>query len=61
MLTHSSFGEGMPMLEQPGKGIRLKRLTIRNFKAFENFTIDFHPPRMKDDPDILVMGSGNGE
>jgi hypothetical protein len=48
------------MLEQTGKGIRLKNLTIRNFKAFENFTIDFPPPRMKDDPDILVMGSSNG-
>ena len=60
MLTHSSFGEGMSMSEQPGKSIRLKRLTIRNFKAFENFTIDFHPPRMKDDPDILVIGSSNG-
>ncbi len=48
------------MSEQVGKGIRLKSLTIRNFKAFENFTIDFPPPRMKDDPDILVMGSSNG-
>jgi hypothetical protein len=50
----------MRMSEQPAKGIRLKKLTIRNFKAFENFTIDFPPPRMKDDPDILVMGSSNG-
>ncbi len=50
----------MRMSEQLGKGIRLKKLTIRNFKAFKNFTIDFPPPRMKDDPDILVMGSSNG-
>lgn len=48
------------MSEQPRQGIRLKNLTIQNFKAFENFTIDFPPPRMKDDPDILVMGSSNG-
>ncbi len=48
------------MSEQTGKGIRLKKLTIRNFKAFKNFTIDFPSPRMKDDPDILVMGSSNG-
>jgi hypothetical protein len=60
MLTHSFFGEGMHMSEQTEKGIRLKKLTIRNFKAFKDFTIDFPPPRMKDDPDILVMGSSNG-
>src|SRR5690348_16074217 len=60
MLTYSFFGEGRLMSEQPRKGIRLKSLTIRNFKAFDNFTIDFPPPRMKDDPDILVMGSSNG-
>ncbi|HEY1353013.1 MAG TPA: AAA family ATPase [Ktedonobacteraceae bacterium] len=48
------------MSEQRGKGIRLKKLTIQNFKAFKNFTIDFPPPRMMDDPDILVMGSSNG-
>jgi len=60
MLTHSSFGEGIHMSEQPRQGIRLKKLTIQNFKAFDNFTIDFPPPRMKDDPDILVMGSSNG-
>ena len=39
------------MSEQPRKGIRLKSLTIRNFKAFDNFTIGFPPPRMKDDPE----------
>jgi AAA domain, putative AbiEii toxin, Type IV TA system len=61
ILTHSSFGEGMRMSEQqPEQGIRLRSLTIRNFKAFKDFTIKFPPPRMKDDPDILVMGSSNG-
>ncbi len=50
----------MHMAEQSARGIRLKGLTIQNFKAFDNFTIDFPPPRMKDDPDIIVIGSING-
>lgn len=48
------------MPDQAQKGIRLKRLTIQNFKAFKDFTINFPPPRMKDDPDITVIGSSNG-
>lgn len=42
------------------KGVKLKKLRIKNFKVFEDFELDFPTPLMKDDPDILVMGSKNG-
>lgn len=40
--------------------IRLRYLKMQNFKGFDVFEIEFPPPRMTVDPDILVMGSGNG-
>lgn len=43
-----------------GKRLRLERLTLENFKAFDNLTIDFPRPNLENDPDILVMGSKNG-
>lgn len=42
------------------KTTRIERLSIRNFKAFDEFDIDFPPPFSEDDPDILVIGSKNG-
>ncbi len=42
------------------KRFRLERLTLKNFKAFDNLTIEFPRPNLADDPDILVMGSKNG-
>jgi predicted ATPase len=56
--TRSSSGKP-PNGRRSGK-IRLAALTIHNFKAFDDFRIEFPPPRMQDDPDILVMGSSNG-
>ena len=41
--------------------IRLQRLSIQNFKAFDTFEIDFPPPNMVSDPDVFVMGSKNGQ
>ncbi|MFB3787372.1 MAG: AAA family ATPase [bacterium] len=41
-------------------GIALRYLKLENFKAFDSFEINFPAPRMKDDPDIFVLGSKNG-
>ncbi|MEI6708333.1 MAG: AAA family ATPase [Methylococcales bacterium] len=41
-------------------GIRLSRLTIKNYKKLESLEIDFPHPVMKGDADILVFGSKNG-
>lgn len=43
-----------------GKHLRLERLMLQNFKAFDELTIDFPSPMMTNDPDIFVMGSKNG-
>jgi len=42
------------------KPIKIRRITIRNYKGIDVFEMDFPTPRMPDDPDILVMGSRNG-
>ncbi|HVB25696.1 MAG TPA: AAA family ATPase [Ktedonobacteraceae bacterium] len=41
--------------------IRLQRLSILNFKAFDKLEIEFPSPRMASDPDVFVMGSKNGQ
>lgn len=41
--------------------IRLQRLSVQNFKAFDNLEIDFPSPGMASDPDVFVMGSKNGQ
>jgi predicted ATPase len=41
-------------------GIRLSRLTIKNYKKLNSLEIDFPRPVMKGDADILVFGSKNG-
>jgi len=41
-------------------GIRLSRLTIKNYKKLSSLEIDFPRPVMKGDPDILLFGSKNG-
>ena len=40
--------------------IRIERITIKNYKGIDALELSFPPPRMRDDPDILVMGSKNG-
>lgn len=40
--------------------IKIRRLTIHNYKGIDELELEFPPPRMPDDPDILVMGSRNG-
>lgn len=40
--------------------IRLKKLHLKNFKAFDDIEIEFPEPLMKNDPDVFIMGSKNG-
>lgn len=40
--------------------IKIRRITIRNYKGIDELEMEFPTPRMPDDPDILVMGSRNG-
>lgn len=40
--------------------IRIERIDIQNYKGIDELELAFPPPRMRDDPDILVMGSKNG-
>ena len=40
--------------------IKIRRITIRNYKGIDELEMDFPTPRMPDDSDILVMGSRNG-
>jgi predicted ATPase len=42
------------------KQIRLSHLKISNYKKIDSLEIDFVPPLMHGDPDILVLGSKNG-
>jgi predicted ATP-dependent endonuclease of OLD family len=41
-------------------GIRLNRLSIKNYKRIDSLEIEFPKPVMKNDADILVFGSKNG-
>jgi predicted ATPase len=40
--------------------IRLSHLKISNYKKIDSLEIDFPPPLMQGDPDILLLGSKNG-
>lgn len=40
--------------------VKIRRISIRNYKGIDALEMDFPTPRMPDDPDILVMGSRNG-
>ncbi len=42
------------------KQIRLSHLKISNYKKIDSLEIDFPPPLMQGDPDILLLGSKNG-
>ncbi|MBF0425647.1 MAG: AAA family ATPase [Magnetococcales bacterium] len=54
------LGGDMATRKTAAKTLRLRRLEIRDFKAIDHVALDFHPPEMRDDPDIYVMGSRNG-
>lgn len=40
--------------------IKIRRMSIRNYKSIDELEMEFPSPRMSDDPDIIVMGSRNG-
>jgi hypothetical protein len=50
----------MDAASQTIKSVKIRKLHICNFKAFEDIEIDFPEPRMNEDPDVIVMGSKNG-
>lgn len=39
---------------------KVRRISIRNYKGIEKLELEFPGPRMKEDPDVMVMGSKNG-
>lgn len=40
--------------------IKIRRISIRNYKGIDELDMEFPAPRLADDPDIFVMGSRNG-
>ena len=40
--------------------IKIRRISIRNYKGIDALDMQFPVPRLADDPDIFVMGSRNG-
>ena len=40
--------------------IKIRRISIRNYKGIDELDMEFPLPRLPDDPDIFVMGSSNG-
>ena len=39
---------------------KVRRISIRNYKGIENLELELPGPCMKDDPDVMVIGSQNG-
>lgn len=44
----------------PFPGLKLRRLEIENYKRLDSLKVRFPRPRMKHDPDVMVLGSQNG-
>lgn len=42
------------------KSIKIRRIAIQNYKGIDELELQFSPPKMRDGPDIFVMGSENG-
>lgn len=40
--------------------LRIEKISIRNYKAIEDLTINFPKPEISSDPDITIIGSQNG-
>lgn len=40
--------------------IKIRRVSIRNYKGIDELDMEFPLPRLPDDPDIFAMGSRNG-
>ncbi len=48
------------MSTESDNGIKIRRISIRNYKGIDDLDMSFPPPRLTNDPDIFVMGSRNG-
>jgi len=48
------------MTENKNLPIKLRTISIKNYKGIDSFSMDFPLPTLFEDPDILVMGSENG-
>lgn len=48
------------MTDETSKPIKIRRISIRNYKGIDKLEMKFPPPRFEVDPDIFVIGSRNG-
>jgi hypothetical protein len=48
------------MKKEKSVSIKIRRISIKNYKGFDSLKMEFPIPRMPGDPDIFVMGSQNG-
>ena len=48
------------MMREREVPIKIRRISIRNYKGIDELNMQFPLPRLPDDPDIFVMGSRNG-
>lgn len=48
------------MPKKPESGIKLRRLEIKNYKIIDSLELEFPPPLMDADLDVIVLGSKNG-
>lgn len=51
---------GDTMRKKSNIPIKIRHISIKNYKGIDSIELDFPTPRMLDDPDIIVMGSRNG-
>ena len=50
-----------PPMSRPTRPMaKIRRISIRNYKGIENLELELPGPRMRDDPDVMVIGSQNG-
>ena len=47
-------------MNEQNSPIKIRSISISNYKGIDKLDLDFPAPRMPDDPDIIVMGSRNG-
>ena len=46
--------------EKTADSVRIASIWIENYKGIDSLELDFPPPEVDDDPDIMVLGSENG-
>ncbi len=49
-----------PLKTPPFPGLKLRRLDIENYKRLDSLEVELPRPRMKGDPDVMILGSQNG-